>query len=169
MATDRPLSSSFDLSDLPGWRDATEAEAEGARELAYNFLEPVVRRWGRVAVTSWLRSTGSGAHLDPGTVDIVPLDATLREVHLWATRELAGTFGELIEELPSAGEITGHIHRTRWGIGGFGESLREVSPGVFEPVAAWELPPFEVEVPRAVNWLALLLVGLAFLADRVKR
>jgi hypothetical protein len=169
MATDRYLSASFDLSDLPGWRDATEAEAEGARELASHFLEPIARRWGRVAITSWLRSTGSGAHLDPGTADVVPLDATLTEVHLWATRELAGTFGELIEELPSAGEITGHIHRTRWGVGGFGESLREVSPGVFEPVAAWELPPFGDPVERRVGWWGLLIVALAFLADRVKR
>lgn len=171
MAADRTLSPNLRLSDFPGWASASEADAEGARRAAVAFLEPIIRRWGPLTITSWLRESGSGAHEDPETVDFVPLEADVGEVHRWAARELAGQYGELLHEMRRPWQSSDHIHRTRWGVGGHGEALREIDigpPRVWEPVAAFELPPFGDPVSGA-SWLGLLALAALAILSRRKR
>lgn len=161
------LTEHFRGSEFPGWADASPAEREAARKVAVEFLQPIRTQFGRpVIITSWLRDWGSGAHLDPETVDFVVPGADLVEVHQWATTHLAGRYGELLYELARPGQSGPHIHRTRPGVGGWGESLREVAPGEWVVVPAFGVPGIGVEVGRRRPWWWLVLGLGIFLARR---
>lgn len=135
----------FHSREIPGWHLYTREEAQVAAQVARSFLTPVRRRWGEVVIVEGLFSRDSltrrtGAHGDPGSFDWVPVEAlndghTLRDVGDWVATHMADQYGELIvEPIPFGGEVTGHLHSTRPGVGspGSGEYLIEVDWGRYE-------------------------------------
>ena len=113
MAPDRQLSANFWLHEFPCYEHATEADVAFLQETVDQRLQPTRDRFGRIVPTSWRWwrrhcTPREGAHGDPGTVDIVPLDAPIPEVHRWMAAHVP--YGEVIDEFD-------HIHITRPGVG----------------------------------------------------
>lgn len=170
MAEDRRLSRNFVLREFSGWERATEQQVAKLYRIVREVLQPARDAWGAIRPTSWLRSTGSGAHRDGDAVDFVPMQADIPPVHRWIAANRAGAFGELIDE-------RNHIHVTSPGVGGWGEVLVEPTEGEYaavdDPTAerpsngapAWwyELPGLTATVagPRTAAWI---LVGGLLLA-----
>lgn len=165
MATDRQLGPNFWLHEFPCWELATDAEVALLQEAVRDRLQPARTRWGRIQPTSWTRwRTGcvprTGAHADAGTVDFVPLDAPIPEVHAWMAANTP--YGELIDEFD-------HIHATRPGVGDphgpealvgtRATGFREVDPNVGFPDGSgtwgrpFELPGITVTAARFPAWL----------------
>lgn len=105
MATDRQLSPNFWLHEFPCWERATEAEVARLTQTVALVLQPARNRWGALRPSSWRYwSDGciprTGAHEDPGTVDVVPLAASVEDVFAWIARAIVplGYVGRLINE-----------------------------------------------------------------------
>lgn len=170
----------FTTDEVPGWHHYSAADRAVASEVVRTFLTPIRRRWGTILLTDAM-TREHGAHTDPGTFDWVPMghlleigaleldnrgnvvrrdpDAIRRgliEVGDWVATHYAGAFGELLVEPPPwGGDVTGHLHSTRPGVGspGAGEYLIQVGRD------RWE---FGGSRPDLLTWLVLL--GTAALA-----
>lgn len=161
---DVQLSKHFRLYELPHGELYTPAQVQELRRTVGTVLEPIRKRWGRVALTSGLYwSSGearTGAHAHPGTVDFVPVDASIDEVFEWAALHLAGNYGQLIHERD-------HLHVTAPGTpipypGGrprHGETWIEPVEGSYQLGAALPLAPL-----AGLALLALLVLALAVTA-----
>lgn len=104
-------------------RALTPQEIERFRLHVLRVLQPARRVWGRIRVSSYVRtgaSVGAGSHADGNGIDFVPMDAPMRPVFEWIATNLPGQFGELILE-------DDHIHMTLTGYRGeAGEVLEQV-------------------------------------------
>lgn len=167
MATDRPLSLDFDLREFPGWETASELEVQKALRLTQTILQPARRIWGRIVVTSWIRS--DSPHSSGDAVDFVPTAAHqedpelgIQRVHGWIATYHPTAFGELLYELPDPSETTPHIHATLPGIGGDGQVLRQTGWKA-DGAPRWELGYLapEVLVPLLVVAAVVLLLLVA--------
>lgn len=156
------LSSNFRLSEFEGWDVASTRQLDNLEALVTGLLQPARDVFGYVDPSSWLRSAAedpSGAHRTGAAVDFVPLEAPIPVVHRWMAEQLAGGFGELIDE----GD---HIHVTLPGVGGHGEVLYMVGSTFLQGIR-----PFSGGgTPRPFVLAAgALLLAAALLRTRSKR
>lgn len=137
--TDRQLTPSLRVRHWPCWQKATTRDLVWMEWAARNILQPTIDRWGPLKISSWRWWARSGCveartgdHADPGTVDFVPDQARISDVHNWMGGHLVESsgrplYGSLIDERD-------HIHVTRAGVGtrpGETEFLVEPAEGVY--------------------------------------
>lgn len=177
MASDEQFTVDFSFHEFPGWEHATEAQKARAREIAERILQPARRVFGRIRVTSWLR-TNSQAHMDGGAVDCVPDDEVGRQLERLpaefraaspatarlqasdlATRALKDWMATYLVPHRTIGEVIAerdHVHVTLWGVGGHGEVWVEPTEGDYQMGAALGM--------AVAALLALAMLALAFFA-----
>lgn len=125
------LSKDFQLKEFEAvsHRKLTAAEIQKAQQHVGWILQPLRRRFGRIKLTSFVRTgtnVGGGNHANGDGLDWVPLDATIDEVFEFMAMNMTLAFGELIHE-------RNHIHHSLPGAKGeFGEVMREPVEGRYE-------------------------------------
>lgn len=130
---DKPLSAYVRLSDLPCWWEASGVQVQAAEGTVRRIIDPAWRAFGPMVVTSWMWwqdgcRPRTGAHSDPGTLDFVPLRASVGQVARWIAASLPTSYGTIIDERD-------HIHVTRPGYRGkVGEALYEPTEGTYVPM-----------------------------------
>lgn len=141
------LTANFTLEEFQeaSTRTLTAAALTNARWFATNILEPARRVFGPIRVTSFLRPAGgltvsgnTSAHGDGYAVDLVPLQASVVDVHRWLARNKAQYFAELLLERSESTGVFDHIHVSKPRLGQpTGEVLEQQPSGAF---AFWDDP-----------------------------
>lgn len=162
------------LSDFPCWWIATPGQVAEAEATARRVVDPAWAQFGPLVVTSWMWwqdgcRPRTGAHSDPGTLDLVPLRAPVGQVARWIAAALPASYGTIIDERD-------HIHVTRPGFQGrTGYALYEPEEGVYVPMtwgdgaAPLPVPGVGVTVSRWGPFALPALLVLAALALRGAR